>query len=401
MKYFLIFIIIFALSSLVIFQSQTFATEHKSGQTEILFSQGLSAYFFGDYEEAISFFELVLKKNPNHIDALINMGNALNALKKYEEALSYYEKVIEIEPSNESGLGNKGMILATLGLYDEANSFFDKVLEINPNDAIALSNKGFVLLNLEQPEEALTYLDKSLAIEPGDFNALVNRGDATYDLWYCEEALLYFDKALKKEPRDTYSLLRKVHVFGSLGFPEKALLNLDKILEYDSDFFDKQQVKIVPIAMDKTEWDMEKWELLLKKYPHVYDLVSSEDVFLFMLSQMEQEELDTVCNEGYALGKPAKMFEKKITIPDWIRNNAEWWSQGTINDNDFVAGLQYLIEKDILQIPETTSTTTASQSNEIPSWIKNNADLWSQGLISDDDFVKGIQYLVEQGIIKV
>lgn len=37
----------------------------------------------------------------------------------------------------------------------------------------------------------------------------------------------------------------------------------------------------------------------------------------------------------------------------------------------------------------------------VPGWIKNNADWWSQGLISDDDFVKGIQYLIEQGIIKV
>jgi len=37
----------------------------------------------------------------------------------------------------------------------------------------------------------------------------------------------------------------------------------------------------------------------------------------------------------------------------------------------------------------------------VPGWIKNNADWWSQGLISDDDFVKGIQYLVEQGIIKI
>jgi len=29
------------------------------------------------------------------------------------------------------------------------------------------------------------------------------------------------------------------------------------------------------------------------------------------------------------------------------------------------------------------------------------ADWWNQGLITDDDFVKGIQYLVEQGIISV
>ena len=54
-----------------------------------------------------------------------------------------------------------------------------------------------------------------------------------------------------------------------------------------------------------------------------------------------------------------------------------------------------------MQIHETAIASTAGESNEIPAWIKNNADWWSQGLISDDDFVKGIQYLVEQGIIQV
>ncbi len=54
-----------------------------------------------------------------------------------------------------------------------------------------------------------------------------------------------------------------------------------------------------------------------------------------------------------------------------------------------------------MQIPETAKAATSGGSEEIPSWIKNNANWWSQGLISDDDFVKGIQYLVGQGIIKV
>ena len=54
-----------------------------------------------------------------------------------------------------------------------------------------------------------------------------------------------------------------------------------------------------------------------------------------------------------------------------------------------------------MQIPETEQTGTASGTEEIPSWIKNNADWWAQGLISDDDFVTGIQYLVQQGIISI
>ena len=88
-------------------------------------------------------------------------------------------------------------------------------------------------------------------------------------------------------------------------------------------------------------------------------------------------------------------------IPDWVRGNAEWWSQGAIGDSDFVSGIQYLIKEGIMTIPETAQGKTSGDSQEIPSWIKNNADWWAQGLITDDDFVKGIQYLVEQGIISI
>jgi len=53
-----------------------------------------------------------------------------------------------------------------------------------------------------------------------------------------------------------------------------------------------------------------------------------------------------------------------------------------------------------VEIPETVQSATGS-SQEIPAWIKNNADWWSQGLISDGDFLKGIQFMVENGIIAV
>lgn len=87
-------------------------------------------------------------------------------------------------------------------------------------------------------------------------------------------------------------------------------------------------------------------------------------------------------------------------IPNWIRNNAKWWADGTIGDTDFVQGIQFLIKEGILKIPPTT-TDKAVASNQIPAWVKNNAKWWSEGTITDDDFVKGIQFLVSQGIIRV
>ena len=91
---------------------------------------------------------------------------------------------------------------------------------------------------------------------------------------------------------------------------------------------------------------------------------------------------------------------KSQNIPDWIKNNAGWWSQGIIGDNDFVEGVQYMINRSIIKVtPIPIGTETGS--NEIPDWIKNNAGWWSQGQITNNDFLKGIQYLVEQGIIKL
>ncbi len=87
------------------------------------------------------------------------------------------------------------------------------------------------------------------------------------------------------------------------------------------------------------------------------------------------------------------------TIPGWVKNNAKFWSEGTITDKDFVSGIQYLIKQEIIKIPPTD--TGKATTNKIPDWVKNNAKWWSDGTIGDKDFINGIQFLVSQGIIRV
>ena len=53
-----------------------------------------------------------------------------------------------------------------------------------------------------------------------------------------------------------------------------------------------------------------------------------------------------------------------------------------------------------MKIPKTTQGTGGS-SNEIPPWIKSNAGWWANGDINDETFVQGIQFLIEEGILKV
>ena len=87
-------------------------------------------------------------------------------------------------------------------------------------------------------------------------------------------------------------------------------------------------------------------------------------------------------------------------IPDWIKNNAAWWSEEQINDSDFATGLEFLIKEKIIDVPKGISSNETSE-NKIPDWIRNTAKWWSDGMLSDSEFLKGIEWMISNGIIKV
>jgi hypothetical protein len=104
--------------------------------------------------------------------------------------------------------------------------------------------------------------------------------------------------------------------------------------------------------------------------------------------------------------QPAKSTSGQIvtapeaSIPGWIKNNAGWWADGVIDDNSFVSGIQWLISNDIVTVP-VTEQSTGPGTSIIPDWIKNNAGWWASGQIPDSAFVSGLQWLISNGIITI
>lgn len=90
----------------------------------------------------------------------------------------------------------------------------------------------------------------------------------------------------------------------------------------------------------------------------------------------------------------------QIVIPKWIRSDAKWWHDGTIDDPTFAQAIQYLIKQGVIQIP-STAQGQSTPGVQIPNWVKSNAGLWADGQIDDQTFVVGIQYLIKIGIISV
>jgi len=101
-------------------------------------------------------------------------------------------------------------------------------------------------------------------------------------------------------------------------------------------------------------------------------------------------------------------------VPEWIKNTAEWWSQGEVDETTFKNAIQFLIQENIIDVP-TEANVSVSKDDQlaqeelqldpepipIPQWIKNTAEWWSQGVITEDDFLQAVEYLIKNGIIQI
>ena len=85
-------------------------------------------------------------------------------------------------------------------------------------------------------------------------------------------------------------------------------------------------------------------------------------------------------------------------LPSWIKTNARLWSDGTIDDSTFVSAIQYLAGQGVIQIPPTEQS---GQGGDIPPFVRDNAGYWADDVIDDATFVAGLQHLVRLGVLVV
>ena len=86
-------------------------------------------------------------------------------------------------------------------------------------------------------------------------------------------------------------------------------------------------------------------------------------------------------------------------IAPWIKLNAEWWSNNEISDVEFLEGIEFLLEKEIIVV--NIQDSISESISQIPSWVKTPTSWWVDGKLSDDEFLNLIQSLLIQEIIIV
>jgi len=140
-----------------------------------------------------------------NLDELNNIGLELLQQGKYEEAIRYFDQVLKVESNNISALSNKGAAYSQTGNYEEALKFFNKALEVNSSDVDVLSNKGAALFNLGKIDESKFVIEQILEIEPNNIKILLIKADMLRSIEKYYDASQVYEKILEIDTENTFA----------------------------------------------------------------------------------------------------------------------------------------------------------------------------------------------------
>ncbi|MEW5802527.1 MAG: tetratricopeptide repeat protein [bacterium] len=192
----------------------------------------------GDVEGALDLYEELLKKDPNNPRIRLNLGIAYGQEGRIDEAISEYRHVMQLDPNNAESCFNLGVACTQKHDLNQAVQAYQKAILLRPEYLEAYLNLGVLLWRQGLIEAARSEWGKVLQYDPQNAKAHCNLGNLALSRQNFTEAAAEYQKALKADPQSP-----EAH-FG-LG---AACVNLGKVKEAVQEW-----QKTVALAPDNIE----------------------------------------------------------------------------------------------------------------------------------------------------
>jgi predicted O-linked N-acetylglucosamine transferase (SPINDLY family) len=184
----------------------------------------------GQVAEAQAVYEKILKKRPNHFEALYMLGVCERQNGNFEAAVRLFRRALMIDPRSAEVHSELGLTLEELQQHDQALTCFDKLIELKPDFAEAHYNRANVLLASGRPDQAIASFDRATLIDPNHFRAWNNRGNALLQLGKFEQCFASYSKALTLNPAHVSALINRGTTLLQLKQPQQAMTDFDRAL---------------------------------------------------------------------------------------------------------------------------------------------------------------------------
>lgn len=187
-------------------------------------------------EQALDYFNEVLKYNNNSAEAHFKLAVALGMQNKYNEAIKHLRKALEINPSLPEIHNTLGMALVAVGKTDEAVSQFEQDLKQNENSIEAQYNMAVALGIQNKYSEAIKHLDIVLKLNPDYADARNRMALALLASGRPGEAVTHLYRLLQQSGDSAEIHFKLAMAFSMLKQYDEAIKHFIQVLGLDPNY---------------------------------------------------------------------------------------------------------------------------------------------------------------------
>ena len=238
------------------------------------------------------------------------------------------------------------------------------------------------------------FVNVSFAQGINDLPNLYKKANGHFMLGEYHQAIDIYDEILEISPTSEKTSLMKGIALSNIERHKSSILEFYNVNQQNP------QNIIALIGLGVGFGNYGEYKQALTYFEQAYDLAPENHI----VKNYYEFATKTVKKYPYNEVEKPQIFRVDIAdnasiVPAWIKNTAGWWATDKIPDEEFVKSLQFLIENEIISVE--SSNKAKSSLGAIPSWIKNTAGWWATDKIPDEEFLKGIDFLIDNGLLVI
>jgi len=125
----------------------------------------------GESDKAMENFKASIKRDPNYIDAHLELAAIYMSASMWTDALAEYNDIIQLDPLKAEAHFSRGVVLSSMQKDQDAVKEFEEALKLKPDYGRAHYNIGVILFRKGFKNEALAEFQKAVASEKKNYDA--------------------------------------------------------------------------------------------------------------------------------------------------------------------------------------------------------------------------------------
>jgi predicted O-linked N-acetylglucosamine transferase (SPINDLY family) len=198
-----------------------------------LWERALASRAVGQTKEAESLYRQLLKRSPQHPEALFELSVLLFESGRFQESSRTLERLLAIRPEDPVLLTNLGEAYRRQGDFERAAAVFERILVLDPAFPEAHQNLGITFVNAGRAADALPHLERAVELRPESAPFHVSLAWALLQQGRVEESLAHCQCSVKLDPNHAMAHHHLANALVELGDRGGAILSYRRAFKLD------------------------------------------------------------------------------------------------------------------------------------------------------------------------